>query len=117
MINEDLHGDSYNCALGYNGLIIVLHDIEPGTELVTRYGNRYNWDALKNEALAGLRDEFDAMDLDIDMDWRDMVEARESKNPLCKWAAKLVDGGRLRRSFTLLIRVRIGSLKSGLLPS
>ena len=67
-MNEDIHGTAYNCALGHNGLIIVLCDIEPGTELVTRYGDQYNWDVIKNEALAELRSAFNSMELGVSME-------------------------------------------------
>ena len=91
-MNEDLHGGEFNCELGYNGIIMVLKDIEPGGELLTRYGDRYDWDHLKEDALTAMREEFNFWIKGVDMDWDNMVEARKSKRHLVKWAVKLLDG-------------------------
>ena len=91
-MNEDIHGGEYNCELGYNGVIMTLRDIRPGEELLTRYGALYNWDSLKNRALAELGKEFRGKFQDVDLEWEDIAKVRESKMVLARWVAKLIDG-------------------------
>ena len=52
-MNEDLHQGEYNAEIGEDGFIRMLSNCDSG-ELLTRYGPKYNWDALKQKALLGL---------------------------------------------------------------
>ena len=91
-INEDIHGGEYNCELGADGVMRILYDLRPGTELLTRYGLKYNWDSIKSTALDELKKEFECLELGVELDWSDLSMARKSKCPLVKWAVKLIDG-------------------------
>ena len=43
-INEDIHGGNINVEIDVSGIIYTTERIEGKTEIVTTYGERYNWD-------------------------------------------------------------------------
>ena len=91
-MNEDLHQGEYNAKIGEDGFIRMLSDCDSG-ELLTRYGPKYNWDALKQKSLLALAAEvgvlFPSMHGKILEDWK---LVKESTCALQNWVRKLIDG-------------------------
>ena len=56
-MNEDIHGGEVNAFLEDMGLILVIKDVVGPCELLTTYGNEYDWDGLKWGAFKGLKEE------------------------------------------------------------
>ena len=54
MMNEDIYDHKYNVKINGDGTLEVIATIYPGDELLTRYGDDYDWNWLKEEALAAL---------------------------------------------------------------
>ena len=53
-MNEDIYDKRPNIRIKNDGSLIVIRTIYPGDELITSYGDEYNWDELKQEALTEL---------------------------------------------------------------
>ena len=51
-MNEDLHEGRFNAEIGEEGLIRLTKDCR-NEELFTKYGDKYNWDSVKQKALLG----------------------------------------------------------------
>ena len=62
MINEDIPGGEVNVFLEDMGLILVTKDLIGPCELLTTYGDEYDWDKLKWRAFAELRGEMIKME-------------------------------------------------------
>ena len=53
-MNEDIYDRNPNVRIMDDGSLIVIRTIYPGDELITTYGDDYDWNWLKQEALSEL---------------------------------------------------------------
>jgi hypothetical protein len=91
-MNESFDDEKYNAELGEDGFIRVLRDC-CDEELFTKYGSKYNWDALKERALRRLVDDvnerFPTMRGHIIRSWGAIMESTCS---LDTWVRRLIEG-------------------------
>jgi hypothetical protein len=91
-MNEDLSRGEYNAELGEDGFIRIIHDCMD-VELFTRYGNRYNWDKLKECSHRNLREDieerFPNQISKIPLSWN---AQKEDPSNLSRWIKRIVNG-------------------------
>ena len=91
-INEDIHGGNINMEIDVSGIIYTTEKIGGKTELLTTYGERYNWDHVIEIGLRRLGTDlaqfFSGLGVDITNDLRGL----KATNPLHNWIRKLVLG-------------------------
>jgi hypothetical protein len=91
-MNEDLHTGRYNAQIGEEGFITMLEDCR-NTELFTKYGKEYNWDALKTTSFDDLREElmvlFPGKVNLVARRWGDIITSSDQLNV---WAKKVIEG-------------------------
>ena len=56
MMNEDIHGGDSNIMLWDNGFIVASKELVGPDELVTDYGDEYDWDEVKWLGMEELRE-------------------------------------------------------------
>ena len=54
MMNEDIYEHKYNVMIKRDGTLVVISNILPGDELLTKYDDEYDWNWIKDEALTEL---------------------------------------------------------------
>ena len=92
MINEDIHGGEVNAHFEEMGLIRMTENVIGPKEILTDYGDEYDWDEVKWIGYKALRDEMNEIEVGIkDMRAESMKEARKG-NRLEKYMARVVDG-------------------------
>jgi GNAT superfamily N-acetyltransferase len=92
MMNEDIHGGEVNAHLEEMGLIRAVQNMVGPCEILTEYGDEYDWDEIKWIGYTALKEEMTEMEGWVsEMKARNMKEARKG-NKLEKHMAKIVDG-------------------------
>ena len=91
-MNDDLHEGRYNAEISEDGFIRLIRDCR-NEELFTRYGEKYNWDNIKQRSLTGLSDELSNL-FPGSSRWirREWGELRSSNRAVDKWIKKLIEG-------------------------
>ena len=92
MMNEDLHSGRYNAEIGEDGFIKIIEECEE-EELFTRYGSKYNWDAIKQKALTGLKIDikklFPEHENRITSEWSELKKKQDS---ISRWVRRVING-------------------------
>jgi hypothetical protein len=92
MMNEDIHGGEVNAHLEEMGLIRAVQNMVGPCEILTEYGDEYDWDEIKWIGYTALKEEMAQMEGWVsEMKARNMKEALKG-NKLEKHMAKIVDG-------------------------
>ena len=107
-INEDIHGGNINMEIDVSGIIYTTEKIGGKTELLTTYGERYNWDHVIEIGLRRLGTDlaqfFSGLVVDIPID----LKGLKATNPLHNWIKKLVLGEALLDEFHSMVEPQMG---------
>ena len=92
MINEDIHDGETNAYLEDFGIIRAIQNMIGPCEILTDYGDEYDWDEVKGIVYKALKEE-----LAVKEDWVARMKANNIKearkgNGLEKYMARIIDG-------------------------
>ena len=109
MINEDIHGGEVNAHFEGMGLIKVIQNIVGPCEILTDYGDEYDWDEVKLIGYEALKEEMGIKEGWVNkMKAKDMKEARKG-NRLERYMAKIIDGDLEREEFHSTVQTEEGA--------
>ena len=107
-MNEDIHGGNINMEIDVSGIIYTTEKIGGKTELLTTYGESYNWDHVIEIGLRRLGTDlaqfFSGLVVDIPINMKGL----KATNPLHNWIKKLVLGEALLDEFHSTVEPQMG---------
>ena len=93
MMNEDIHMGEVDAHLKEMGMIQAAQNMVGPCEILTEYGDEYDWDEIKWMSYISLKEEMAAKESWVGgMKAKNMKEARRG-NRLEKYKTKVIDGG------------------------
>ena len=107
-INEDIHGGKINAEIDVSGIIYTTERIGGKTELLTTYGESYNWDHVIEIGLRRLGTDLAQFFCGLGVDIPNNLRGLKATNPLHIWIRKLVLGEALLDEFHSTVEPQMG---------
>ena len=108
-INEDIHNGIINVEIDVSGKIYTTEKIGRRTEVLTTYGESYNWDHVIAIGLRRLRNDLELYFKDLKVDIPEELKMLRPTNPLHVWIRKLIMGEALMDEFHSTVEPQMGS--------
>ena len=91
-INEDIHRGIINVEIDVSGIIYTTEKIGRRTEVLTTYGELYNWDHVIVIGLRRLKNDLEQFFKELFLDIPGDMRMLRQSNPLHVWIRKLITG-------------------------
>ena len=108
-INEDIHGGVINVEIDVSGIIYTVEEIGKKTEVLTTYGDNYNWNHVIGVGLSRLKKDLEQFFVDLEVDIPSSMNGLRSTNPLHAWIKKLILGESLASEFHSTVEPQMGT--------